>query len=285
MAATKHHLAGRELVSAAFALLRHDRTMVALVFLGGLAAALAFALIAVPLVIVAETAVPTTDNISLYVAYALALFVATFVWQLVLGALFAAATMRAEGGDPTIGSALAAAWARRGPLLAWALVSTLVGLAMLALERLGVAGMIVRVLAGVGWAVATLFAVPILMTEGSGPWPTIQQSSRLMVEKFGTNVRSTVRLGFTFGLLMLATVALTVGAGYVAATAWDGEVNATVIIASVFAVIGAVAFVALATLYSALGMYLRTVLYRYATGRPTPGIDASVLPAFTGTAA
>ena len=64
MAATKHHLAGRELVSAAFALLRHDRTMVALEFVGSLAAIIAFALVAVPLAIVAEAAVPTTDDIS-----------------------------------------------------------------------------------------------------------------------------------------------------------------------------------------------------------------------------
>jgi hypothetical protein len=38
-----------------------------------------------------------------------------------------------------------------------------------------------------------------------------------------------------------------------------------------------VALIALATLFSAIGAYARALIYRYAVGLPTPGIDTRVL--------
>jgi hypothetical protein len=93
--------------------------------------------------------------------YAAALLLSTFVGTFFMGAVVGAAMIRADGGDPDVASAIAFAWDRRSPLLAWAAMSTAVGVVMRVLERFGLAALIVRWVAGVAWAVATMFAVPV----------------------------------------------------------------------------------------------------------------------------
>jgi hypothetical protein len=271
-------LAGRPLVSASWSLLRRDPSMIVLLVVGGLSSSVAFALVALPASLV--LGVPTDGrggpvNIAVY---ALALFVSTFVSTFFLGAVVAAAMERADGGDPTFSSAMSAAWSRRRQLVAWAALSTAVGVALRLLERFGIAGTIARLLAGVSWAVATWFAIPVIMSEGTMPIETITRSSHVLTSRFGSNVRATVRLGLIF--LGIYVVLFVLGfTGFLAT--YDGiqSRNTLTIATGVLLIVAAVmgGFV-VSAVGSAIGAYLRTVLYRYATGRPTPGIDPRVLP-------
>jgi hypothetical protein len=61
---------------------------------------------------------------------------------------------------------------------------------------------------------------------------------------------------------------------------WHGEITVPVVVAAGVALVGAVLAIGAITIASAVDVYLRTVLYRYATGRPTPGIDTGTLPPF-----
>jgi hypothetical protein len=271
-------LAGKPLVAASWALLRRDPSMIVLLLVGGMSASVAFALVALPASLVIGVPADGRGGPASIVVYALALFVSTFVSTFFLGAVVAAAMDRANGGDPTFSSAIAAAWERRSQLVAWAALSTAVGVALRLLERFGIAGTIARLLAGVSWAVATWFAIPVIMAEGTMPIETIRRSSHILTSRFGSNVRATVRLGLIFlGIYVLLFALGFIGllAAFDGAKAHSTVTLATGVLLVVAAVVGGFVVSAVG---SAIGAYLRTVLYRYASGLPTPGIDPRVLP-------
>ena len=166
-------LAGKPLVEAAYRLLLQDSSMIALLFAGGLASGATFALIALPAELVMGTSLSTSGSPVSIAVYAVALVASTFVSTFFTGAVAAAAMMRADGQDPDVRTPMAATWSRRAPLLAWAGFATIAGLLLRILERWGLAGVLVRMLAGVAWTVATWFAVPLIIAEGTMPLETV----------------------------------------------------------------------------------------------------------------
>jgi hypothetical protein len=277
-------LAGKPLVQSAYRLLVQDKSMIVLLFAGGACSAVAFGLIVVPASILHGSVLTDRDGVLGLGVYALAVLLSTFVSTLFTGAVVAAAMIRADGGTPDVASAMAVAWSRRGPLLAWAAMSTILAIVMRVLERFGIAGVIMRFLAGAAWAVATMFAVPVIIAEGTMPIDTVRRSAQILTSRFGSNVRATFRLGFQWTLAMLgALVVAGVGVAMVVAGNTDSSLGIE-IAGGLLALSGVVAFFVTAAIYSAVSVYLRTVLFRYATGRPTPGIDPSVLPPMYGTA-
>jgi hypothetical protein len=163
------------------------------------------------------------------------------------------------------------AWQRRRVVFTWALVSATVGTVIRAVEqRLGVLGRLVGILGGLAWAVATFMVIPVLAFEDLGPVGALRQSSHLLKTTFGTIARGALR----FGMLFLAWVLL--AAGVIAA---GGVVAASgaVIPGIAVGVVGVIGLFVVSMYAAAAGMYMRTILYRYATGRPVPdlGIDLS----------
>jgi hypothetical protein len=271
-------LAGKPLVTAAYRLLLQDSSMIALLVAGGLASSVTFALIALPAQLLLGASTSTGHDPVSYTVYAVALLASTFVSSLFTGAVVAAAMMRANGQDPDVGSAMAVAWSRRGPLLAWAGVATVIGLVMRMLERWGLAGLLVRTLAGVAWNVATWFAVPVIIAEGTMPLETVQRSTEILRSRFGTNVRATFRLGFQWFLAVIGTL-LVAGFGVVVLiTGVSRHSTAGVVLGGLIVLLGIVALFVAGAFYSAVGAYLRTVLYLHATDRPIPGISPRDLP-------
>lgn len=271
-------LAGKPLVEASWALLKRDPSMVVLLVVGGLASSLAFALVALPTYLIVGLPVDGRGDPLGLVVYAVAVFASTLVSTFFLGAVVDAAMQRADGGDPTFGTAMAAAWERRSQLIAWAAMAAAVAVALRLLQRFGLAGAIVRLLAGVSWAVATAFAIPVIMAEGTMPLETVKRSAHVLTSRFGSNARAGLRFGVVVILVWLGLFALgMVGLYgiYDGSTHRNGAMLAIGGLLLVAAVLGG--FIASAVV-SALGAYLRTVLYRYATGLPTPGIDPWVLP-------
>ena len=185
-----------------------DPSMIVLLVIGGMASGVAFLLVAGPAELLLGVSLEKSSNPVAFAVLAVALLASTFVSTFFTGAVVAAAMERADGGDPDVSSALAAAWARRGPLLAWAAFATAVGLALRALERWGVAGLLVRVLAGAAWTVGTWFAVPVIMAEGTMPIDTVRRSVDVLSTRFGTNVRATVRFGLEWLLVYVGIIAV-----------------------------------------------------------------------------
>lgn len=271
-------LAGKPLVEASWALLKRDPSMVVLLVVGGLASSLAFALVALPTYLIVGLPVDGRGDPLGLVVYAVAVFASTLVSTFFLGAVVDAAMQRADGGDPTFGTAMAAAWERRNQLIAWAAMAAAVAVALRLLQRFGLAGAIVRLLAGVSWAVATAFAIPVIMAEGTMPLETVKRSAHVLTSRFGSNARATLRFGVVVILVWLGLFAMGMVGIY---GVYDGSTHrngVTLAIGGLLLVVAVLGGFIASAVVSALSAYLRTVLYRYATGLPTPGIDPWVLP-------
>ena len=210
------------------------------------------------------------------VAVAAAVFAATFISIFFQIAVIFAASTRLNGTRPSISGSLGAAWSRRRIVAPWALVATIIGLVINALEqRSGIAGKAAGVLGGLAWAVATFFVLPVLAFEDLGPFKAVARSSSLLKERFGAVARTSIR----FGLAYLGWFALSLAA-------LVGGIALAVAVSPAFlflAAAGLLGFMFVALLSSVVGLYVRTILYRYATNLPTPGIDLDFSQVFTKT--
>jgi len=180
-------------------------------------------------------------------------------------AVVAGATERMRGGDPTVGSALAAAARRAGPILLWAVVAATVGVAIRAIhDRVGFVGKILASLLGAAWSLATFFVVPVLVLEDR----SIPESFRRSVSVFRQTWGETVVGGTTLGAAALCAWVTLIAIAGLTAMAFGA------IALAVFAV-GAVC---LMVFFSALqGVYVAS-LYRFATdGAALPGQDPALL--------
>lgn len=129
-------------------------------------------------------------------------------------ALVAAAEERFSGGDPTLKSALSAAWSAIGPILGYTLIASSVGLLLRAIEQRGgaLAGRFFSGLLGLGWTAITFLVVPILVNRHIGPVDAVKESARMLRTTWGQNLAGTVGIGAAFAIasvfLVLAGMAL-----------------------------------------------------------------------------
>jgi MFS family permease len=260
------------LVDATYAMLREDRSMIVLLFVGSVLATTVGAAIAVPAVVWGQVDTSSSYGGSIVgmLVTAAVLGATTFVLQLVTGAVVAAALLRAEGEQPTMRRALAVAWTRRRQILAWAAVSTVVGLVIGTLQRLGIGGVLAALTANLGWAVATVFAMPVVIVEGTMPMATARRSAQILKDNFGATVFSNIRIALPW----IVGTWVSAGVGLFGCMLLLVSIPLGVAVAAV----GVTGFVFCLVVSSALSTYLRTYLYRYAAGLSVPGIDPQLLP-------
>jgi hypothetical protein len=116
-----------------------------------------------------------------------------------------------------IGDGLRAATRRLPQLLAWALVSATVGLALRMIENAnGLFGRIVSALLGTTWTVLTYFVVPVLVVERVGPLRAVKRSAQILCDTWGEALGGRVGIGWFllpfwllgFGLIVLGAYLL-----------------------------------------------------------------------------
>jgi hypothetical protein len=260
---------GKQLLRASLGLFRQNRRMIWLPVLSGLAAALAFLAVSGAVAVPLWRAYGANPWDVLYLFPGL--MASTFVGVYFNVALAFAANEQIEGRAIGVCDALGMAWSRRRVVFSWALLSAVIGLVIQVIEsRLGVFGRLVGVLGGLAWAVASFLVVPVLAFEDVGPIEALRQSSHLLRTTFGTVARSALRFGLLFlGWSLLALAVLGTGVGL--------AVAGTPVLGVPIAVIGVIGFFVVSMYLSAAGMYMRTILYRYATHQALPdlGLDLS----------
>jgi hypothetical protein len=265
---------GKQLLSATWGLLKQDR---ALLWLPGVAAVtglIAAVILFIPGFAIGWAAGGGQESWGGWVGGIAAAYAASVVGIYFQAALVIGAFERADGGSPTVGGVLRQAWARKGHILAWALLATTVGAAVRALERrFGAIGAILGFLGGVAWAAATFLAIPVLVAENLGPIAAVKRSVQVLRDTWGTSVRSTMRVGLIAFLFFLPGVLL-IAVGIVVAGSSDAVGVRGVGI--VLIVVGAAAFLVVAMVFNAVSTYARALIYRFAVGRPVPGIDAQL---------
>jgi hypothetical protein len=262
---------GKELLSAAWSLLKRDRELLWLPVISALFGLLAAAILFVPGYVIGHTVGGEGHRSwAMWVGLFFAGLGSSFVAIYFQSALVIGANLRADGGTPTLRGVLRAAWADRAKILSWALMTTTVGTAIRAVERrVGVAGRILGFLGGLAWAIASFLVVPVIVAENLGPVDAVKRSSALIRETWGTGLRSTLRFGL-IQFVVLIPVAIVGGIGVAMLMSGSAAPIAFGLVLTVAAVI---AFFGMMMVFDAVGTYARAMLYRYATGRPVPGID------------
>lgn len=180
-------------------------------------------------------------------------------------AVVAGATERMRGGDPTVGSALAAAARRIGAILAWAVVAATVGVIIRMIhDRIGFLGKIVATLLGAAWSLATFFVVPVLVLEERSIPESFKRSVSVFRQTWGETVVGGTTLGAAAVCAWLTLIAIT------------GLLSMVIGVAAV--AVFAIGALALMIFFSALqGVYVAS-LYRFATDNgSTPGLDQSLM--------
>jgi len=134
-------------------------------------------------------------------------------------------------------------------------------------------GRILGFAGGLAWIVATYLVIPVLAFENLGPIDAVKRSSSILKARFGTVTRSGLRFGAIFaGLSIAALVVFGLGVVLIA--------GQTFVVGVPVAVAGFAALIGIAMYAQAAGMYMRTILYRFATERPIPDLGVDVEGAF-----
>jgi hypothetical protein len=160
----------------------------------------------------------------------------------------------------SLAAALRGAFERLPAIAAWALVSTLVGIALRAIEQIpGAGGVVGRVVAWVldtAWTLATLFVVPALAVEDVGPVAAARRSASVIRSRWGETVVGEFAIGSASAIVMC-------GAAVLGVTGW--VLHARLPLASDGMIVLAVA-VALTTavVASAASQAFRLAVFRYA---------------------
>lgn len=187
-----------------------------------------------------------------YVFLGLYYFVAYFIGIFFNAAVVGAATIRLQGGDPTVGDGLRLAASKAGKVAGWAAISATVGLILRSLEeRAGFLGDLVIGLIGVVWGAITFFVVPVLLYEPVGPVEGIKRSAAIFRRRWGEQFTGNVAIGLAVFLLALPALLL---AGALAAVSLPVGIVVGVLVIGTLVAVG-----------SALSGVFQAALYRYAT--------------------
>jgi hypothetical protein len=191
--------------------------------------------------------------------------VAAYVTIFFQAALILAANERLAGGDPTLGSAIAAAGARAGHILPWAIISATVSMILRAIqERSGLLGRIVVGLVGIAWTLVTFLVLPILVIEGTGVRDALSRSATTFKQTWGENVIGNAGIGIAGFLAALAGLAVGLPILFIG-------IATDLLALVVLAVVALVIWMILVSVFSAAmsGVY-QTALYRYAVLGESP---------------
>lgn len=184
------------------------------------------------------------------------------------------ASIRMNGGDPTVADGFKGAFSRIGAIFLWSLVSATVGMILRALsERMGLIGKIVVSLLGVAWSILTYFAVPVMIFEGAGVGRSIKRSGELIKKTWGEALVGQGGMGLFFSLLFMLGLVPAILAIWVAAQGTAGVLVAVILgAATLFYWIG------LAVVSAALQGVFHVALYRYAsTGQVAGGYPEELI--------
>jgi hypothetical protein len=263
---------GKAVLRASLALFKQDRQMVWLPVMATITTLVAFAAISLPLALAIGH-----KGLALVFALGCGSVVATSATVIFNVALVFAATDRIEGRSPTVRGSLAQAWGRKRVIFKWALLSAVVGTVIRSVEnRLGPVSRIVGLAGGLAWAVAVFMVIPVLAFEDLGPIEAVKRSSGILRARFGTVARSGLRFGAIYLVFSLGALAIAlVGAAFI--------VTKVYLVGIPLAVAGIAAFIGIMMYASAAEMYMRTILYRFATDLPIPYLGVNIAGAFGAT--
>ncbi len=265
-----------DLMKQSWAVLKQDRELIWLPVISAIVAAVVAAMVLIPVALtqdlgaISETSGSGSQQLSAgtIVTLAALTLALAFISIFFRAALVSGAHERMMGGDPTVRSAIAGALERLPKLFGWAVITTIVGTILRAIEqRSGTLGRIVINIVGMAWAVTTFLVIPVIIIENSGAVTSTKRSVELFRHTWGENLSTQVGFGLIGFLAFLPVLAL------VLLGAAIGTLFGFVLIA-----LGVVAGIVLLTVLNALGAVFQTALYHYAVSTQLSAeIDSTML--------
>jgi hypothetical protein len=126
-------------------------------------------------------------------------------------ALIGAASIRLQGGDPTVSDGFRIAFKHIGSIFAYAVISSTVGIFLKMIsQRSNNLGRFVVSLIGLGWNIATFLVIPILVIEGINPIEAIKRSVSLLKKTWGEQIAGNLGIGLIFTLLTLGLLVVAI---------------------------------------------------------------------------
>jgi len=198
----------------------------------------------------------------MYVIIFLFYFCNYFVIVFFNSALTGCAVRVVEGEAPTIGDGIGIAMKRLPQIVAWALVSAVVGVVLKAIENVNEkVGHFISAILGTAWTVVTYFVIPVIVIDGAGPVEAFKRSGNALKETWGEALGGNFSMGMLSFLVMLPVIVLAVMLFMAAAAASS-------VVLSVIAVASGIILIALAAAAtSAADVVFKALLFNYATGR------------------
>lgn len=259
------------LLSQSLAIIRSDRSLLWFPVLSAVFTVIAVAIVLVPaaVLLLPGATADSAHTWPMLVVAGLAGYAATAVATYFNVALVSCAARSFHGEDTSAGEGMRAANARLGSILLWALIASLVGMVIRAVEQRAGLGSIVARLLGAGWAIATYFVIPVLAFEQVGPADAVRRSVATVRRSWGESLIGNVGLGIATFLLALPLI----GVGLLGAALVGASPAAGVGLLVVAAGLGVVLLV----VSSAMGQIYKTAVYLYAETGEIAGYSSELL--------
>lgn len=201
----------------------------------------------------------STSDWMFYAFFIAYYFVAFFISIFFNAAIIGCATIRMNGGDPTVRDGFRIAGQNVVLIIKWALVAATVGLIIRTVqERVGLLGKFIVGLIGVAWTIVTYFVVPVLIYEHLGPWAAVKRSASIFKNAWGEALVGNLGLGAIIILAMMPGILL-IALGIYGFVAWGVAVGIMIL------ALAMVYILLVAIVSSAAEAVLVAALYRYAT--------------------
>lgn len=217
------------------------------------------------------TQATTGDQIWMYTVLFLFYFCSYFVIVFFNAGLTACAMKVVSGEPPSIGYGFSMAAKRLPQILAWALLSAVIGVVLKIIENMNEhAGRWVAALLGSAWTALTYFVVPVLVMDGVGPIMAIKLSLGTLKGTWGEALIGRFSLGLLSFLIMLPFLIIV---GVMVAMAFVSGNMTNMILAIT---LGVAIVIIVSAFNSAADVVFKALLYNYATGRSVPSeVDTS----------
>ncbi|MFI4990710.1 MAG: DUF6159 family protein [Solirubrobacterales bacterium] len=249
------------LTRAAWRVVRGDRSLLALAAISAITGGIGLALIFI-LGGSFQNGRLKGDEIALYaliLAYPL-----TFISVFFNTAIAAAASAALEGRHLSVGEALAVPMRKLPTVALWSLIAAVVGFLLeQAASRLPLGGSIAARLVGLGWALASLFAIPIIALEDCSAPEALKRSSHVVKKRWGEGIGGSLIIGAWTAIAVLATIVV-----FVIAAVATNDVPA---VRDAVIVLGVLVLAAIVAVQLVVRQTFAVALYRYATDGTAQG--------------
>lgn len=226
---------------------------------------------------------PTWVSVVFYATLYLTL---TFITTYFSAALVAGLLQRFKGEQPTVKSAFSTANTHISSLFRLSLLTATIGFVLQSIEdRVPLAGKIATWIAGAAWSVASMFAIPAIVstTENIGPINATRRSVDIIKKTWGETVILSIGIGLVSMLSIIAFMVTMGAAGILTASILSTTSAGTAVIGVSLGAIGLVGFVGLVgltLLFTMLSAVVKAAIFHYATtGQAPQGFEQDILRA------